>query len=1430
MDAELLKYLHEFLNKHRSTDSGMTTHVSMGEPRGNFYINRYDLEQFWGLYCDYIWEKSMCNKSIKMSRSRTWPVLNNNNNNNSSFKRYLTSCVAEKLVGCVPVIIDVDLESATRTNIMETGETLYSIKHIYDLIRAYINVIMFIFEDVQLKELICVVLEKPPYIIERNGERRVKNGFHLHFPKININVDEQKAHIYPRASKSIEHSGLFDDIKPVINCDKIVDDHIYSSPWLLYGSQKNVESGFYRITNILMPIEEKSDENDIGFKTITIEEAFSDMIKSSWRNNSKPIEWYLPRLLSVIDIDKTRVCKKLKSDVMCPLKYDNVKEIPLRSEVIDNGNLYTLAESLEIATELIEMISDTRAGVYDDWMRVGWALYNIGEATHTALNIWLNFSSRCKEKYNESETINIWNRMVRRNVTLGTLRYFAYLDNPDKYNEYCKKLSEKYVSQSLLNPSHYDIAKLMCNDYGVDFACLSYSKKVWVYFKDHIWNESDEGIHLRQKISTKIVSKYTKFEDQLRLRIASLKKMKEVENKDEVVKKVDDDDDKIEQKSDIDGAIDKADKKMKAIQKLINNLKQHTFKNSIMNESREVFYNDFIAQKLNTNPYIIAFANGIYDLKNDIFRDGRPDDFVSTKMPIRYRKFSEDDIEVLDVKDFLSKVFPDESVRNYFMDVMSEVFEGKNSRKHVYVWTGDGDNGKSVTQLFFEKMFGPLCAKPPTSLITGKRTQSSSASPEFARLGNGVRWVVFDEPEKKEVINTGILKQLSGNDTYYARKLYSDGVEIVPMFRMCLICLSEGTLISLADGTSLPIEELSENKTQVLAFSKEDGGIRPSNQSKFIYQGEKECVTLKFLDGREITCTPDHRFLTTEGDWIEARDIKLGETQLILSINNPKVEYNINDKLVTCGYEFDREKGMALCRLTGYMLTDGTLNRRLYLGHKIDCEAVLRDIFLLTQKVPVVGRVNNTYSVFLPIEITKIISDITPVQKGGRSNNEMVLPEFLFNQSTPIVFVRECIAAMFGGDGIVPCLQRNKWSFLRLVASKSGEFVESLVSMYERLSRLMQDIFNVNSFVSEPKIYSNDKYHVFLEISKDKDKLNFAQNIGFRYCCHKSYRMMAVQSYLSYRNDVINQTQKILEKSREYIKVNKWPTIQEAVKHSLEEVENDYIVDKRFVKTLLTSRGHYFTYGNDYKQPSIDIKEYLQTTGLCNFVNNGSNHHYSVNFDENVLPIYSMVVIGRKKAGIHPTYDITIDKYSNFLAEGVVAHNCNLPPILPYDDKAVWNRIRVIPFEAVFLDFSEMDEPKNQKIEYKFCKDPHISDRIPDMVEALAWMLLEHRKTKDRNLYEPEKVKLATEKYRTRSDTYMQFVAEETDISEEDVIHVRDLYENFKEWYRRSYPGHVIPIRSDMEDYFNKVWDRDNVIYKGHKLRASENINIEMNM
>lgn len=74
-------------------------------------------------------------------------------------------------------------------------------------------------------------------------------------------------------------------------------------------------------------------------------------------------------------------------------------------------------------------------------------------------------------------------------------------------------------------------------------------------------------------------------------------------------------------------------------------------------------------------------------------------------------------------------------------------------------------------------------------------------------------------------------------------------------------CIAAGSLVNLANGTSVPIEQVRVGES-VLALR--DGGLAPCQVSAVLPRGTKECVELTFSDGRTLECTEDHRIHTSE--------------------------------------------------------------------------------------------------------------------------------------------------------------------------------------------------------------------------------------------------------------------------------------------------------------------------------------------------------------------------------------------------------------------------------------------------------------------------------------------------------------------------------------------------------------------------------------
>ena len=613
----------------------------------------------------------------------------------------------------------------------------------------------------------------------------------------------------PRIQNSIKELNVFSNLN-YEDSSSVLDAGYLKSPWLLYGSRKEGNNMRpYKVTKII---------NSVG-ENISIDEAFkyynvynvADQLLDIKNNILKN----LPRILSILP--SGRSCSEIKYGLPSPIKEKYVKKHKIVIDEEGNINNNSLLENLNISKQLLTMISDHRADDRNEWISIGWALYNIGDGCSEALQQWIDFSSRCEDKFDENVCINEWKNMVKKDITLGTLHYLASIDNEELYKEFQIEKGKKHIEEGI-EGSHNDIAKLMHVLYGTQYVCASIINKTWYQFKNHHWEEIEGGIFLREKISSEIVKTFGKHGGEVFYGSAMADKSE----------------DKVYHM------------KIKQLTKLISNLKNSPYKSNIMNEACEVFFNKNFKDKLDINPYLIGFKNGIYDLKLNIFRAGRPEDYISKCMPINYVNFNKTDKRVLDVYDYLEKVFPDTSVRNYFLDNTSDVFEGGNKQKTIIFWTGEGDNAKSVTQTILERMLGPYAIKFNTTLVTGKKTQAGSTAPELARAGGGVRWAVLEEPDGDEELNVGMLKSLSGNDSYWARDLFEKGKstrEIVPLFKLIFICLAGKTAVSLSNGISVSLEKLIHNKNQkLLSWDSEKDGLININQNAFIKKGLQNCI------------------------------------------------------------------------------------------------------------------------------------------------------------------------------------------------------------------------------------------------------------------------------------------------------------------------------------------------------------------------------------------------------------------------------------------------------------------------------------------------------------------------------------------------------------------------------------------------------------
>jgi P4 family phage/plasmid primase-like protien len=638
--------------------------------------------------------------------------------------------ITEKNRHVGPIVIDMDfkLSEEKAKSLTEDGRRVYNKSLIKKIVQAYSNVCKTSF-DLDGTENI--------YVMEKASKVNcTKDGLHIVIPKI-----ATRASVKHMIRKEVIE--ILKDSIAELNCtnsiEDIIDDSVIEkNNWYMYGSGK-LGSSPYNVTTIYN-IENGTKES--------LEEFYDGLTNLaeyfSIRNKYKETE-LLPEVIEAVQENE-----KIEEDLK--------KKSLLKKKIIGSSNANRpkkTCNNIEMVKQLVEILNPTRANSYDSWIRLGWCLHNIDEELDA---VWETFSLN-SAKYKRGECSKIWNQMKEGGLGIGSLHMWAKEDNPCKYAEIMKNDLRTFLYESL-SGSHHDIARVVYNIYQHTFVCSSFKYKNWYEFKNHSWHSSDSGIGLRSCLSEQVYRVY---------------KIEAIENEQKALT--------CTNESDRKNFEDKA----KIFRDLGSKLRNTAFKENVMKECSELFYVSKFEENLDSNPNLIGFENGVYDLEEHLFRDGRPEDNISFTTGVSYTPYDKSHPINEHINNYMAQVLPNKSVRYYVLKLFASFLSGYIKEQKFYIWTGSGSNSKSKLVELFEKSMGDYCCKFPITMLTQKRVASNAANSELARA-KGKRFGCLQEPSEDEKINIGLMKELSGGDKIMARALYKEPFEFNPQFKMLLLC------------------------------------------------------------------------------------------------------------------------------------------------------------------------------------------------------------------------------------------------------------------------------------------------------------------------------------------------------------------------------------------------------------------------------------------------------------------------------------------------------------------------------------------------------------------------------------------------------------------------------------------------------------------
>ena len=215
---------------------------------------------------------------------------------------------------------------------------------------------------------------------------------------------------------------------------------------------------------------------------------------------------------------------------------------------------------------------------------------------------------------------------------------------------------------------------------------------------------------------------------------------------------------------------------------------------SILQMSMSLFQDDEILATFDCQPHLFSFTDiNINLFTQELVPFTKEQRILTTcgyKMPPRNQEY-------IDKVEVLMKEITDDFVG--FLANIAITLYGGNINEAFLVWKGIGRNGKGVTDTLLRQVLGIYMMTLPITELTQESKGKGSANSEIANL-RWARCVMSVEPEENQKLQTGRIKQLTGNDPIDARQLYKEAFKYLPKFTLLLQCNAMPRLTKLDDA------------------------------------------------------------------------------------------------------------------------------------------------------------------------------------------------------------------------------------------------------------------------------------------------------------------------------------------------------------------------------------------------------------------------------------------------------------------------------------------------------------------------------------------------------------------------------------------------------------------------------------------------------
>jgi len=418
----------------------------------------------------------------------------------------------------------------------------------------------------------------------------------------------------------------------------------------------------------------------------------------------------------------------------------------------ENPDFYEKCLNDDKIIELGNIIDLNYLDEYNDWTRIVWSLRSKSEKYKS---IARDISKR-SNKYDDSGFNSVWDGYHKNDITIGTFYNYCKMSNKSAYNLICTKYNtSKYISVKDLDDV-YKCSQIIAPDLK---NTLILCKENWYVldYETQLWKKIKEPTYY-------IISEIRKYIDYSNAQIAIKMIGIDGEEKEKLI---------LMQKEYL---------------KYYTKINANGYISMCVKILRAQLVNDLFEDALDTMPNIMAFQNGIMDLKTKVFRYGIKGDDNLTDT-IKYDWTPPNLVKTEFVKSVLKKILNNnEEHMEYYLSVIGYSFIGMPQlEKSLYFMIDGTDNGKGDNGKTF--FFDIMNALMPYYVYKSKGSLLEEGNAKVHKqlcMTKGKRLVWLDEFSTKKT-NAVLLKEIADGKTIENEVMFGTSESINILYKMFIL-------------------------------------------------------------------------------------------------------------------------------------------------------------------------------------------------------------------------------------------------------------------------------------------------------------------------------------------------------------------------------------------------------------------------------------------------------------------------------------------------------------------------------------------------------------------------------------------------------------------------------------------------------------------